>query len=57
MKYRDLVRLIESDGWRLQRTVGSHMQFRHVTRASSVEASWFSRVACGPWPTGRKRPG
>ena len=27
MKYRDLVRRIEADGWYLVRTVGSHMQF------------------------------
>ena len=36
MKYRDLVRNIEADGWRLERTVGSHMQFRHATKPGTV---------------------
>jgi predicted RNA binding protein YcfA (HicA-like mRNA interferase family) len=36
MKYRDLVRLIESDGWSLDRTVGSHMQFRHPSKPGTV---------------------
>lgn len=36
MKYRDLVSMIEDDGWRLERTVGSHMQFRHSTKSGTV---------------------
>jgi predicted RNA binding protein YcfA (HicA-like mRNA interferase family) len=36
MKYRDLVRLIQSDGWSLDRTVGSHMQFRHPSKPGTV---------------------
>ena len=36
MKYRDLVQRIEAAGWRLERTVGSHMQFRHPTRSGTV---------------------
>jgi len=39
MKYRDLVRLVESDGWRLERTVGSHMQYRHPTKVGTVTIS------------------
>lgn len=34
--YRDVVRLLEADGWRLERTVGSHMQFRHATKPGTV---------------------
>jgi len=36
MKYRDVISLIEAEGWRLERTVGSHMQFRHPTRPGTV---------------------
>ncbi|MCH8344679.1 MAG: type II toxin-antitoxin system HicA family toxin [Planctomycetes bacterium] len=36
MKYRDLIRQLEEEGWRLERTVGSHLQFRHPTRPGTV---------------------
>lgn len=39
MKYRDLVRQVEADGWRLQRTVGSHQQYRHPTKPGTVTIS------------------
>jgi predicted RNA binding protein YcfA (HicA-like mRNA interferase family) len=29
MKVRDLIRLLESSGWRLRATKGSHRQFQH----------------------------
>lgn len=36
MKYRDLVKMIEADGWRLERTAGSHLQFRHPVKPGTV---------------------
>lgn len=39
MKYRAIIKLIESHGWTLDRTVGSHMQYRHPTRAGTVTIS------------------
>ncbi len=36
MKYRDLIKLIEEDGWRLHNTVGSHQQYKHPTRPGRV---------------------
>lgn len=39
MKYRDVIRIIEADGWRLQRTVGSHLQFRHAQKPGTVTVS------------------
>jgi predicted RNA binding protein YcfA (HicA-like mRNA interferase family) len=36
MKVRDLVRLLEADGWRLVRTRGSHRQFKHSTKRGLV---------------------
>jgi predicted RNA binding protein YcfA (HicA-like mRNA interferase family) len=39
MTYREVIKLLESRGWRLVRTVGSHMQYRHPTAAGTVTVS------------------
>ena len=39
MKYRDVIRMIEGDGWRLVRTRGSHRQYRHLTKPGAVTVS------------------
>jgi predicted RNA binding protein YcfA (HicA-like mRNA interferase family) len=36
VKVRDLVRLMESNGWRLKTTRGSHRQFRHPQKGMVV---------------------
>jgi predicted RNA binding protein YcfA (HicA-like mRNA interferase family) len=36
MKVRDLLKLVEADGWRLVRTKGSHRQFRHPSKHGTV---------------------
>ncbi len=36
MKVRDLMRLIESDGWRHVRTRGSHRQYKHPVKKGRV---------------------
>ena len=36
MKVRELIRLIEADGWQLARTKGSHRQYKHSTKAGLV---------------------
>ena len=36
MKYRDVIRLLEQNGWLLERTVGSHLQFRHPEKPGTV---------------------
>ena len=36
MKVRDVIRLIERDGWRLAVTQGSHQQYKHPTKAGRV---------------------
>lgn len=36
MKVAELIRLLESDGWRLVRTRGSHRQFKHPDKAGVV---------------------
>ena len=36
MKIRDVIELIEKHGWYLDRTRGSHRQFRHRDRPGAV---------------------
>lgn len=36
MKVRELISLIESDGWMLVRVTGSHRQFRHPVKPGTV---------------------
>ena len=36
MKVRDVLRLLEDDGWRHARTKGSHRQFKHPSKPGSV---------------------
>lgn len=36
MKVRDVIRLIESDGWALIATRGSHRQFKHPVKRGRV---------------------
>lgn len=36
MKVRDIVRLIEQDGWYLARTRGSHRQYKHPHKLGLV---------------------
>jgi predicted RNA binding protein YcfA (HicA-like mRNA interferase family) len=36
VKIRDLIRLLEDDGWVLARTRGSHRQFKHPVKPGLV---------------------
>jgi predicted RNA binding protein YcfA (HicA-like mRNA interferase family) len=36
MKVREVIKLIEEDGWYLARTRGSHRQFKHPTKSGLV---------------------
>ncbi|MGH7840923.1 MAG: type II toxin-antitoxin system HicA family toxin [Candidatus Binataceae bacterium] len=36
MKFRDLIKLLEADGWCLAQTEGSHRQFRHPHKKGKV---------------------
>ncbi|MBE9174236.1 type II toxin-antitoxin system HicA family toxin [Synechocystis salina LEGE 06155] len=38
-KVRDVIKLLESDGWFLVNTVGSHRQFKHPTKVGKVTVS------------------
>ncbi|HVX85471.1 MAG TPA: type II toxin-antitoxin system HicA family toxin [Phycisphaerae bacterium] len=36
MKYRDLLRMLHEDGWRQERTNGSHMMYVHPQKPGPV---------------------
>ena len=36
MKYRQVIKIIQDDGWYLDRTRGSHKQFKHSTKPGVV---------------------
>lgn len=36
MKIKELIKLLESDGWYLERMRGSHRQFQHPTKPGTV---------------------
>lgn len=36
MKAREIIRLIEQDGWKLVRQTGSHMHFKHPEKPGLV---------------------
>jgi predicted RNA binding protein YcfA (HicA-like mRNA interferase family) len=36
MKVRDVIRLLEQDGWYLSKTRGSHRQFKHSLKSGLV---------------------
>jgi len=39
MKVRDVIKMIEEDGWYLIRTKGSHRQFKHPSKSGLVTIS------------------
>lgn len=36
MKVKEVIKLLEDDGWYLARTKGSHRQFKHSTKPGTV---------------------
>ena len=36
VKFRDLIRRLEADGWTLVRTTGSHLHYKHPTKPGVV---------------------
>jgi predicted RNA binding protein YcfA (HicA-like mRNA interferase family) len=48
MKVREVVKLLEADGWYLARTRGSHRQYKHTTKAGTVTVSGKPNVDVPP---------
>lgn len=44
MKVRDAIKLIESDGWYLARTRGSHRHFKHSRKSGLVTIAGHPNV-------------
>jgi predicted RNA binding protein YcfA (HicA-like mRNA interferase family) len=39
VKVKEVIKLLEEDGWYLARTRGSHRQFKHASKAGAVTVS------------------
>lgn len=42
MKYREVIRLVERDGWQQESQKGSHRQFKHPTKPGRVTIAGHS---------------
>lgn len=45
MTYRDVIKRLRDDGWVLDRTVGSHLQFRNPAKPGTVTVSAGGKLA------------
>nr|WP_017305779.1 type II toxin-antitoxin system HicA family toxin [Spirulina subsalsa] len=48
MKVKDIIKILENDGWYHVRTRGSHRQFRHLTKSGTVTISGKLNVDMPP---------
>ena len=48
MKVRELIKLLESDGWKKVRVRGSHRQFKHLTKSGTVTVAGKSSADIPP---------
>jgi len=48
VKVRELVALLEADGWYLARTKGSHRQYRHPSKGGTVTVAGKPSVVIPP---------
>ena len=46
VKYREVIKLIEIDGWYLHSTVGSHQQYKHPVKPGRVTIAGKARQGC-----------
>lgn len=42
MKWRDVVKMVEKDGWYLVRTKGSHRTYHHAAKKGAVTLAFHS---------------
>ncbi len=48
MKVREVIELLEQDGWYLVRTRGSHRQYKHTTKKGKVTVAGKPNDDLGP---------
>jgi predicted RNA binding protein YcfA (HicA-like mRNA interferase family) len=49
VKVREILKLIERDGWRQVRQKGSHRQFQHPTKPGTVTVAGHRNEDLRPW--------
>ena len=59
LKVRDVIRLLERDGWYLVRTRGSHRQYKHPVKRGlvTVAGKWSHDLAAGTLDSVLKQAG
>ena len=48
MKVKDLIKMLEDDGWSLDRTKGSHRQFKHSVKPGTITVAGKPSVEVPP---------
>ncbi len=48
MKVKELIKILEADGWRLVRQRGSHRQFKHPVKSGTVTVAGKPNVDIPP---------
>ncbi|CAN5209403.1 type II toxin-antitoxin system HicA family toxin [soil metagenome] len=48
MKVKEVIKIIEKDGWYLVRTRGSHRQFHHLTKSGTVTVAGKDSIDIPP---------
>jgi predicted RNA binding protein YcfA (HicA-like mRNA interferase family) len=48
MKVKEVIKLLEKDGWYLARTRGSHHQFKHASKLGTVTVSGKPNIDVPP---------
>jgi predicted RNA binding protein YcfA (HicA-like mRNA interferase family) len=48
MKIRDVIKLIEADGWRVVTQRGSHRQYKHPSKAGKVTVAGHPSAETAP---------
>jgi predicted RNA binding protein YcfA (HicA-like mRNA interferase family) len=48
VKIRDVIRLLEENGWYLARTRGSHRQFKHAEKSGTVTVAGKASIDVPP---------
>ncbi|MFZ0887489.1 MAG: type II toxin-antitoxin system HicA family toxin [Candidatus Binataceae bacterium] len=58
MKAREIIKLLEDDGWMFVRSKGSHRVYRHATKAGRVVVAFHAgEIATGTAPAILKQAG
>jgi predicted RNA binding protein YcfA (HicA-like mRNA interferase family) len=52
MEVRDVIKLVEADGWRIVRARGSHRHYHHPSKPGIVTIAGRPSEDLDPWYTG-----